>query len=80
MADYTITNVSIIEDADFTFYLSFLYGEKILNTVSMPRTSSEEQVKSNIAEAIRIFEGGRADDNFKAIKETFGKELVTIKV
>jgi tRNA G37 N-methylase TrmD len=73
-----INSISLVEDGDFTFHVSFMYGDHNLVTGELPRTVSQDDVLSTIQGVVDNWESSRADDNFVSLKEVFADQTISI--
>ena len=71
-----ITQITFIELGDSQFKVSFLFKSYNLETGSLPRTSSKEEVISAIKQVVADWKERRAENNYQSLKAALeGKEI-----
>ena len=71
-----VTQITLIEQGDFNFKVSFLFKDHNLETPPLARTASADDVQAAIRQAVNRWKDQRAEDNFKLLQDTLeGQEL-----
>lgn len=73
----TIRQAKVVQDGTFKFHVDFLYNSNALSTIVLPNTSSQEDVKEAMKQAVDTWEKERAESNLNKIITAFdGKDVV----
>lgn len=74
----TISQIHFVEPTDFDFQLNFLYKGKNLQTVSIPRSYTVQQITTIINTLLDDFDLRSSDTNYQSLKLTFEGKSVDI--